>query len=455
MPYHLGDTIAAIASPQGGAARGIVRLSGEGVERCLEACFTPAGFIPLGGLTKPSVIQGSLRSAGLTVGLPCDLYFWPTSKSYTREPAAELHTLGSPPLLAIALDALCAAGARVAEPGEFTLRAFLAGRIDLTQAEAVLGVIDARDRVELECALDQLAGGLARPLSVLRDSLLDLLAHLEAGLDFVEEDIAFIARDELDRELRTAAQAVAALADRLSARDSSAPALRAVLVGWPNVGKSSLFNALARDALALVSSQPGTTRDYLIADLELEGATCRLVDTAGIEPEASQPTAAAAQELRDEQDARANVRLVCIDSTRPLNGWEQAAVSGCGPFDLLVRTRCDLPPVAVDLLPSAIETSSVTGFGLDRLRERLAAAARAVDPGTSAAVAGTATRCRESLRLAADCLSSARDLAGQSAGDELVAAELRVALSELGKVVGAVHTDDLLDRIFSRFCIGK
>ena len=202
-------------------------------------------------------------------------------RSYTGQPVVEIHTLGSPPLLEIVLRSICAAGARPAGPGEFTLRAFLAGRIDLTQAEAVLGVIDAGDRHELEIALGQLAGGLARPLHRLRNKLLDLLAQVEAGFDFADEDLAFITREELDRQLAEAESDAAAILRQVDSRHESSPGVRAVLVGRPNTGKSSLFNALAGDRAALVSDHPGTTRDYLTAELDLDGVKCQLIDTAG------------------------------------------------------------------------------------------------------------------------------------------------------------------------------
>ena len=181
---------------------------------------------------------------GEEMSVPCDLFLWPTDRSYTREPVAELHTIGSPPLLQAALAAVCRAGARLAEPGEFTLRAFLAGRIDLTQAEAVLGVIDAARRNELDAALAQLAGGLARPLHQLRDDLLQLLAELEAGLDFVEEDIRFISQQEVARTAASGSELLEDVAKQMTSRLHGESFPQVALVGPPNAGKSSLFNAM-------------------------------------------------------------------------------------------------------------------------------------------------------------------------------------------------------------------
>jgi tRNA modification GTPase len=378
---------------------------------------------------------------------------------------AELHTLGSPPLLEMTLAALCTAEARLAQPGEFTLRAFLAGRLDLTQAEAVLGVIDAADTRQLEAALAQLAGGLAGPLRRLRNDLVDLLAHLEAGFDFADEDLPFITPEQLHRQLAATTDTVDRLIEQMTCRRETADLVRVVLLGWPNTGKSSLFNALLGRTGALVSETPGTTRDYLTAELELDGSVrCLLVDTAGIEPDAAaphDPVRHAAQEAAARQARLAQVLVLCLDCTRPVNAWEEhqlAAHASARPGDLgsliVALTKIDLPQ-RLTLARPAVATSSVTGQGLESLKRELASAVLAARGGEGEVVAGTAARCGESLRLAAECLGRARQVLSDGGGEELVAAELRVALDELGKVVGAVYTEDVLERVFSRFCVGK
>jgi tRNA modification GTPase len=450
------DTIAAIASPPGGACRGVVRVSGPDVIRYLQPCFTPNGNRDLAHVRGASVLPGLLHVPPPVGDLECDLYLWPDHRSFTRQPAAELHTFGSPPLLEAALQALCASGVRLAQPGEFTMRAFLAGRLDLTQAEAVLGVIDARNGSELHVALCQMAGGLAAPLNELRHQLLDLLAHLEAGLDFVEDDIEFITAEELESRLSAAAERVASIDARLVAREQPGNVPRAVLVGWPNTGKSSLFNALADDSAAIVSHQAGTTRDYLTRTVRLGGHLVMFIDTAGVETEeAESRLAAASQHVRETQDRRADLRLLCLDTTRPLNAWEKAQLAEeKSASRLIVLTKTD----AIDSchLPShGIPTSSRTGAGLTDLRRAILDRLTSLPGREILAVTNTATRCRESLRLTARSLQDARDLVTQGQGEELVAAEVRLALEELGKIVGTVYTDDLLDRIFGRFCIGK
>jgi tRNA modification GTPase len=459
MIHALDDTIAAISTAAGGAARGMIRLSGPSVVECLAKDFRPAAPVALAKVRAPRVIEGAFR---LLDGreLPCEFYLWPGARSYTRQPVAELHTLGSPPLLDALLRAVCRAGARLAEPGEFTLRAFLAGQLDLTQAEAVLGVIDAQGEGQLQTALAQLAGGVSTPMTRLRERLLDLLAHLEAGLDFVEEDIEFISADELESQLAAAEDAVRHIVARMESRGETSAGPRVVLVGWPNAGKSSLFNALAGDARAIVSDHPGTTRDYLLARIQIDGLDCELVDTAGVEPPATNhqpPTtnsiAGTAQEMTREQHGRAQLRLLCLDSTRPLNAWEREQLAR-DEAQLLVLTKADQPR-ATDLDRAALPTSSLSGAGLDALRAAIARAAGESLSDEAGVVSGTAARCAESLRLAAAALQTARALTAAGAGEELAAAELRSALDHLGQVLGAVYTDDVLDRVFSRFCIGK
>jgi tRNA modification GTPase len=451
--YPLDDTIAAIASPPGGAARGIVRLSGPAALGCLEQFFQPADDDDLSA-GPPRAICGELRLPGLFSPLPCEAYLWPDGRSYTGQAVVEIHTLGSPPLLQLVLRSLCTAGARLAEPGEFTLRAFLAGRIDLTQAEAVLGVIDAGDAGELDVALRQLAGGLARPLGRLRDALVELLAHLEAGFDFADEELAFITPAELDRQLAEAGRAVAELRRQVAARGEAADHVRAVLVGRPNTGKSSLFNALVGDRAALVSEHPGTTRDYLIADVELDGVKCRLVDTAGTGGDGPSAPDRAAHAVAAAQRQVAHVELLCLDATRSLDAWERGELdSAAHQRRIVVLTKCDRPP-ATDGPAAALQTSSVTGQGIAELRAELRRRVLAAGGSGGDVVLGTALRSGDSLRLADQCLAAARQVAA-TGQQELAATEIRLALGELGKIVGTVYTDDILERIFSRFCVGK
>ncbi|MBN2021727.1 MAG: 50S ribosome-binding GTPase [Pirellulales bacterium] len=517
--YDPLDTIVAVASPPGGAARGIVRLSGPEVVACVGRVFcregagkgdspifanakigtvpgAKIGAVPGDALNlpvRPTVLAGSVRLGEEAGGreMPCELYLWPDGRGYTGQSVAELHAIGSPPLLDALVLACCRAGARPARPGEFTLRAFLSGRLDLTQAEAVLGVIDAADDAQLDAALAQLAGGLARPLARLREELADLLADLEAGLDFPDEDLPFVDRQQLRDRLAAARDAARALADQLAGRRRAGPAVQVVLVGWANTGKSSLFNALVGSRGALVSPRPGTTRDYLQAELDLDGAACVLVDAAGVQPVDGADDLdlqVALHEAAATARARADIEVLCLDGGREPNEWERAelamnpahnvvqpvvglsataglsssdfgtagqASSGAPggsrlPHRIVVQTKADLGPGNV---PGAIRTSSATGEGLAALRARLRE--MAIEVGRGDAVAATAARCGRSIHEAVEALDRAVALADHAGGEELLATEIRLALDHLGELSGAVHTDDVLDRVFARFCVGK
>lgn len=449
------QTIAAVASAMGGGGRGIVRISGPAATQCLGELFTPDDAAA--AQSAAAARRGRLTLPEFASPLECDVFLWPGRRSYTRQPTIELHVPGSPPIVAAVLEAVLRQGARPAAPGEFTLRAFLAGRLDLTQAEAVLGVVDAADRRQLDVALRQMAGGLAAPLDRIRNDLLDLTADLEAGLDFVEEDIEFIARDDLHRRLLAAREVVNAVLIQTTARGQAVERPRIVLFGLPNVGKSSLFNALSQGAGALVSPQAGTTRDYLSALVSFGGVDCELIDTAGLESSAESVSsiADAAQQMATNQRRDADVAVLCVDSSRPSCDWERQQWSLQELHVVVVATKADLALATAPAIAATHRVSVVTGEGIDELRHALGTAAVAARQSVGDVVAATAVRCRDGLQRAAAAIDAAAGVAVSRAGDELVAVELRSALDELGRVVGAVYTDDILDRIFSRFCIGK
>lgn len=453
------DTIAAIASTSGSAPHGIVRLSGSGTLAVLSNCVAGQDGQRLTEVIEPSALEVEfLISDRDCCRLPATIYFWPDERSYTRQPAAEIHTTGSPPLLAAVLSSACENGARLAQPGEFTLRAFLAGRLDLTQAEAVLGVIDARGDDDLRHALEQLAGGLARPLHNLRERLLDLLAHLEAGLDFVEEDIEFVTRSDLASQLAAAEAELNTTLIQLTSRKIDRSRAKVALVGWPNVGKSSLFNALG-GGQSLVSEIPGTTRDYLSAEIDLGSELrCLLIDTAGHEVVA--PTEIVpheAQKRSHDQALHCDVEILCLDGTRELNAWERGRLAEPATTARIIAwTKSDLHPAGVFARlasPATIVTTTARSeAGVAHLRAALRSTLSDLAHEVGSA---TAERCAGSLRAAATGIAAAQGLCDSAGDDELIAVELRLALEQLGQVVGAVYTDDILDRVFSRFCIGK
>lgn len=491
MDYQLDDTIAAIASPPGGGLRGIVRLSGAGVSDVVAAVFQPdAGGSATSGTrqnpkqqtqsTAPRVIAGRIMLGGTP--LPGQLYLWPSARTYTGQPAAEFHTFGSPPLLEAVLQVVCVAGARLARPGEFTLRAFLAGRLDLTQAEAVLAVIEADDDAQLRHALDQAAGGIGHAVTPLRSGLLNLLADLEAGLDFVDEDIELISAADIARILQRANTEIERILAHVESRGRSDDRLRIVFRGPPNAGKSSLFNALVGRDAALVDAQPGATRDYLEHDVHWGDVCLRLIDTAGLwENVASgnSATAITATSLGngDSIDAQAQLRTAAtLAGADVILDCREAADSAARAIDntghdnnthdntdvviLQLATKAD--QLAGDQLPdSAVAdgvnffTSAHTGAGLETLRQHLCEIAADRARTDRRMLSASVRRCSAALREARRSLQNAAANLQPAPREELIAAEVRTALERLGVVAGAVYTDDLLDRIFSRFCIGK
>ncbi len=458
MSWHLDDVIVALGSAPGSSLRGLVRATGPAVQSLLTDGFQPDDPAAWNTARVPQRHPGRFAVPGLSAPLPMSVHRWPTERSYTGQPLMELHLPGSPPLLEALLAELCRRGARIARPGEFTLRAFLAGKLDLIQAEAVLGVIDADDDAGLRTALEQLAGGVSHRLAALRHDLLNLLADLEAGLDFVEEHLEFVARGELHARLATARLFVEQLAQTTTGRMHHAGHPRVVLAGLPNAGKSTLFNALVGSEAALVSAHAGTTRDFLEATVTWSGVTFDVIDTAGWEVSA-QEIAAEAQRLRADQLDRASLILWCTaadasDAEHLVDRERQQSCPSARLLRIVTKADCIAEPWDVD--GSLLRVSALSGLGMVELRETILAHWHRISRTDSTWLGTTAARCQESVQATLAALTQAEQAAADpDVGEELIAVELRDALDHLGRIVGAVYTDDLLDRIFSRFCIGK
>lgn len=446
-PPDFTATIVALSSAPGPGGRAIIRLSGPDALTIARRMFTSQTEISADAAMPRGCYAGQISLPAVPSPLPAELYVWPGPHSYTGDDLVELHTLSAPPLIDRLIASLLQAGAQAARPGEFTMRAFLAGKLDLTRAEAVVGVIEAGNRDELHQALAQLAGGVSRPLQELRHDLLDLLADLEAGLDFAEEDIHFISSDDLLHRLGRGLAQVTLLQKQLARRAVAGPHYRVVLTGRPNAGKSSLFNALLGKPAALISPEPGTTRDYLVGSLDLGDVTVELVDTAGLATHASE-VEEQAQALGRGQSARAQLLLLCLEAGLDLTEEETALLGRHDPPVLAIQTKCDLAAPQKDW-PA---TSAVAGTGLETLKAALAQRARA---HRRPVLAPSLSRCEHHVAACLGHLRQAHSAVLNEEPPELLALELRGALDELGEMVGAVYSDDLLDRIFSRFCIGK
>jgi tRNA modification GTPase len=452
------DTISAIATPPGEGGIGIVRLSGPAALAIAQAIFRPL---------KP----GPLRSHRLRYGHIVD----PASSdvvdevlaapmlaphSFTREDVVEFSCHGGALSLQRTLELTLHAGARLAQPGEFTMRAFLNGRIDLTQAEATLDVIRAQTNTGLALAQAQLGGWLAQEVRRLRAELLDALAALTVTLDFPEDEVA---PPDIGPALRSSLRALEHLLASAEQGIIYRQGARAALVGRPNVGKSSLLNALLRADRAIVTAIPGTTRDTLEETANLDGIPVVLIDTAGM-TESADPVERLGVERSRSALAGADLALLVLDSSQPFTPDDQriAALTLDKPT-LLVWNKADqgspappAPPLEHPHLLGSVATSAATGSGLAALAQAIAGAllgSGSVAPGDSHLV--TNPRHRDALRRAADLLDSVER--GWSTGipPDLVAGDLTAALNALGEITGDVVGEDLLDTIFSRFCIGK
>ncbi|HXD86152.1 MAG TPA: tRNA modification GTPase [Urbifossiella sp.] len=447
---HPEETIVALSSAPGPGQRAIVRISGPQAREVVDAVFSPAEP-PLPRHLAP----GSIRLTGVHSPLPADLYYFHGPHSYTGQDLAELHTIGSPPLVERLVADLLNAGARPARPGEFTLRAFLAGKLDLPQAEAVHAVIAAGSDADLHDALKQLAGGATQSLHVLRDDLLNLLADTEAALDFADEEIEFVGKPETLSRLTAALGRLANLKRQFESRTISGRPIRVALVGEPNAGKSSLFNALAGEAAALVSAEAGTTRDYLTHRLDLNGATVELIDTAGWAA-AADTIEEQAQRLGADQSRGADVILWCAEPGRDFLEVDATRIAASGAIVLRVRTKCDWVQStgknACATEEMLLETSAIAPGGVDGLRAVLAETVASL---TRPPLAPSQSRCRHHIDACIRDLQQAHRHILFDDPVELAALALRGALDQLGEMVGAIYTNDLLDRIFSRFCIGK
>lgn len=447
------DTICAPGSAPGASPRALVRISGP-------AAFERAGalFAPLPRQARRRV-EGQLALPGWPPA-PAQAWTWLAPRSYTGEDVVELVLPGSPPLLRALLQALQAGGARLARPGELTRRAFLAGKLDLTRVEAVLALTTSEDTREARAALRALEGGLAARVDAVKEGLLQALAHLEAAIDFSEEELDLRADAALQEDLERASQALAALRGGAGPRHGTAP--RVVLGGPANAGKSTLLNRLCGREAALVSPRAGTTRDPVAASWRLPGgAEVELLDTAGRLPEVGGTLDRAARRAADEAAAGADLVLWVLDGSAPgpeaRAGWE-----ACPEPRLLVLAKLDLAPGGRwpepwAGAPAAQQVSARSGAGLAALGAAVAAALLRPEAGGAGSDLCATLRQEELLRAAVAALRRAGQAlgGGDPARAELAALDLREALDALGALTGEVGTEDVLDRLFASFCVGK
>ena len=459
------DVIAAIATGGNPTAIGIVRVSGAGCFALCERVFRAANGQPFGAQASRKLIFGEmLDRAGRVIDQGLAVRF-PGPCSFTGEDCAEFHCHGSPVVLQELLEALFAAGARQAQAGEFTKRAFLNGRMDLTQAEAVIDLIDAETAAAARNAAAQLEGGLRRTLEPIQDALLEITSRFYAVVDYPDEDIEDVRPAEIAASLRSADAALTRLLAGCQRGKVLKSGVRTAIVGRPNAGKSSLLNALAGYERAIVTDIPGTTRDTVEESVLCGGVLLRLIDTAGIRV-TEDPVERMGVERSRQAVASADLVIVLLDGTAEITAEDREilALARTAPHYLVARSKSDLLPAgreAVFPLPpdargpeALLSLSSVAPGGLRPLEEAVAKLFPAGEPGdagrllTDARQEDAAARARAAVRRALEALEGGFT-------PDAVLTDAEEALDALGELTGRTAREEIVSRIFSRFCVGK
>lgn len=450
----INDTIAAISTASGAAALSIIRISGSDSIILADKIYS--------GRTKPSLMESHTLHYGHIIdaeGRPADevmLAILKAPHSFTAEDMVEITCHGGAANATAVLEAALTAGARPARPGEFSLRAFLNGRMDLAQAEAVADIINARTSAAARAALERLSGGLSRRITTIRESLLDAAALIESMIDFPEEDIAPAENEAIRKTMIQAERDIGGLLKGSRAAMVLKDGARVVIAGRPNVGKSSLFNMLLREEKAIVTETPGTTRDVLEGWIDIKGIPVRLFDTAGLRETGDHIETQGMARARGKL-GEADLVLLVLDGTMPLNEEDHHLLSEIEKTNHIVLVnKCDLRKQSPDDFdPRWIKISAVTEEGLPTLEEqlvRMLAGGQEVDTGAvSAASQRQVALMEESLRH----LKTAKEGLAKRISYELIASDLKAAIDSLGQITGQTIGDDILNRIFSQFCIGK
>jgi tRNA modification GTPase len=452
------DTIVAIATPPGRGGIGIVRLSGPDAPRLLSSQLELRSSLLPGRARYCAIVD---RGARLDEGI---VTYFAAPNSYTGEDVLEIAAHGSPVILDLLVRRALEAGARLARPGEFTERAFLHGRIDLTQAEAVRDLIEAETLYQVRVAAEQLGGALSRRVAPVKEQLVALVTLLEAGIDFAEDDIDVTPDAEILRRLDSLDRALAPIAGSFREGRLVHNGLTMAIVGRPNAGKSSLFNRLVERERAIVTATPGTTRDLVTERISLGGIPVELVDTAGLretEDEAESHGIARTESAM----ADADLVLLLLDATAAVDAEgvlrlpdEDARLLALleGRSPLLVLNKVDIArAMRVDGVPGEVaQVSALTGEGVAELRSRLLERVRG---SANDAEGGMLTSLRhfEALEGCTQALGRARVALAERVPHEMLLLDLYAALQQLDQLTGATTADDILTRIFSSFCIGK
>jgi tRNA modification GTPase len=454
------DTIAAISTPPGRGGIGIVRLSGPQAASIAVQLVRLRHPLEHGHARLADVLDSDAEASHGGAAARIDealVTFFAAPRSYTAEDLVEIAAHGSPVVLELLLRRAMALGARLAEPGEFTQRAFLSGRLDLTQAEAVRDLIEAQTLTQARVAASQMGGALSRRVGPVKQLLVELIALLEAGIDFAEDDVDVTPPAEIARRIDELTPPLKALEASFARGRIVHSGLTLAIVGRPNAGKSSLFNRLVERERAIVTATPGTTRDTVTERISLDGIPLELVDTAGLREghgEAEQLGIARSREAL----ADAALVLVVLDATQPLNDEEHRLLAAVeGRPALVVINKSDLatadPPAHQIAGVPSLPTSALTGEGIPALRERILALATggaAAEPGML-----TSLRHQQAVATALTALADAALANANAIPHEMILLDLYRGLWALDSLTGQTTSDDILNLIFSTFCIGK
>lgn len=450
----LDETIVAISTALGRSGIGVVRISGKEALAIAERFFKPHGrnlkhrlahigdWLEAGGTRIDEVVVTAFRAP----------------ESYTGEDVVEISAHGNPLILSGIVETACSASARVASPGEFTLRAVANGKLDLIQAEAVRDFIEAQTEQQAKSALRQLEGSVSNRLRPVRDSLVDVIARLEAGIDFAEDDIEVPSNAAILETLRRQLDFLDRLQETFAYGRKLTRGLQLVILGKPNVGKSSLFNRLVAADRAIVTEVPGTTRDVLCETVSIDGVPLRFADTAGVH-QTSDPVEKIGVTRTLEALSDADLAFAVLDGSRPLDNEDtQVLASAKKTHHLIIVNKSDLWQVA-DLASlngsDRIHVSAKTGEGVGQLREAVRKFLASERTDLADDVILTNTRQNATIVKAVKAVQSAIAALVQNIPHEMVLLDLYAAVSALGEMTGEVVTEDILDRIFSTFCVGK
>lgn len=462
MPdINLDDTIAAVATASGVGAIGIVRLSGRQAIEIADSMFCGRDGFRLTAAESHTVHFGTICDVEQAAIDQVLVSVFRSPNSYTAEDVVEINAHGGPHILKKILDTVLAHGARHAEPGEFTRRAFVNGRIDLAQAEAVQDLIRAKTDSALKAALQQLTGKFSSEIGAIKNELMTLYAHLEADLDFPDEHLETASTEDICRKFQRMAQALERLIATFSKGHLAREGILTVIVGRPNVGKSSLLNVLLERERALVSDIPGTTRDTLEESVEFGGFSVRLVDTAGLSTSAH-PLDQAAMERAERLLGEGSLFLWVLDASAGFTGEDERILSKVhGKPVITVINKTDLPAgggferlAPIIPLGSIVYVSAKTGEGVDLLQEKIAGWITNENISCDSFLL-TRTRHKRALETALEALEKSSAAMERKESLEFVALDLKRSLDSLRELVGEVYSEDLLDVIFKEFCIGK